>query len=101
MTEYSDERTGDAPVGDQHKELRQKLRSKPSVRQQWVLDAQWSDLPVEVEAQVKEAWQDYELGNDGYIFKYRVGENDYPLIDEWCLQQGVPEDEIVWVHWWW
>lgn len=74
-----------------------------SVAKVTVLDAQWSDCPVEVEAEVKKLWRDYELGNDRYIFKFDIEEyaEDYPLITKWLRMNNVDDSETVWIHWWW
>lgn len=76
----------------------------PSVRKQWVFDVQWSDCPKSVEAEVRESWSDYELGNDRYFWKATVDEElfeIYPRIYYWLRHKGVSEDEKVWIHWWW
>lgn len=75
-----------------------------SVTKVWYFDVQWSDCPVEVEEQVIKAWQDYDLGNDRYIFKCKLDEelfNDYPAIYFWLEHKGVQKGEKVIVHWWW
>ena len=96
--------TADTPIGLDD-EARERLRNKKSVRQQWVLAVQWSDCPVEVEEEVRQAWTDYELGNDNYFFMHTVGgfkgDDKYPLVSEWCRHNGVPDGESVWVSWWW
>lgn len=72
-------------------------------------DVQWSDCPVEIEAIVKQMWQNSELGNDNYIIKttpddvdhHIEDEDDIVLMREWLISQGVGEDEQVIIHWWW
>jgi hypothetical protein len=80
------------------------LPSNDSISKVWFLDAQWSDLPQEIEDEVRQLWKDYELGNDNYIAKREVNDelfNDYPRIYFWCKHKGIPEGETVIIHWWW
>ena len=79
--------------------------ASPSVRQQTVLDVQWSDCPDFVEKEVREMWQsDDRLHNDVCINKVYVDEemlSEYPNIYYWLKHNKVPEDTSVWIHWWW
>lgn len=80
------------------------LQHKNSVKKVWFLDAQWSDLPVEIEDEVRQIWKECGLGNDNYICKRTVDDElfeDYPKIYLWCRYKGIPEDEDVIIHWWW
>lgn len=75
-----------------------------SVTKVWYFDVQWSDCPVEVEEQVIQVWEDYELGNDRYMFKCNLDEElfeEYPAIYFWLEHKGVQKGEKVIVHWWW
>lgn len=81
---------------------------RKAFRKQLVLDAQWSDCPIEVEEDVRKIWATYELGNDDYIFKYRIGEhvykngaNEFPVLEQYLREQGAGVGETVWIHWWW
>lgn len=38
-----------------------------ALRKEWFLDAQWTDLPVEVENDIKRLWRARKLGNDDYM----------------------------------
>ena len=95
----------------------------------WVLDAQLTTCPVEVENQVKDLWILMELGNDNYVYKTSIrdledveddgleiskvvvdvaGNYDRKmmpvktdLIVEYLRAQGVGDDERVFIHWWW
>lgn len=81
-----------------------KVKSRDSVRKVWFFDAQWSDLPEEIEEEVRHLWTNYELGNDNYIVKRKLDEDlfeDYPKIYLWCKYKGVQEGEQVIIHWWW
>lgn len=98
----------------------------PALTKQWVLDAQWTDCPLDVEAVVKDLWRYHELGNDKYMLRSSInslrelvaaGEevNKFdevkrewgytpivvqPLID-YLIEKGIPEDEVIIIHWWW
>lgn len=102
-----------------------------SVKSVLVFDVQWSDCPVEVEDQVKDLWRLFELGNDNYIFKTEITElevleKNKVLVEKWnwrptkegqkgwveepiktdlivkyLREQGVEDDDTIWIHWWW
>lgn len=75
-----------------------------SVSKVWYFDAQWSDCPDEVEAEVQQIWKDYDLGNDHYMFKTTLDEGlfeSYPRVYFWLEYKGVQKGEEVIVHWWW
>lgn len=97
---------------------------KRGVRKAWFLDAQWSDCPVEVENEVRLLWQVYELVNDNSMIKTSIV--DLLVIDEdektskdfvngewievsvstkaivqYLREQGVGDNELVIIHWWW
>lgn len=81
-----------------------KVSAAASVRKVWFFDAQWSDLPKEVEDEVRHLWKDYELGNDNYMVKRELDDElfeDYPKIYLWCKYRGVQEGEQIIIHWWW
>jgi len=46
----------------------------PALTKQWVLDAQWTDCPTEVEAAVKHLWRRYELRNDHCMLRLSVND---------------------------
>jgi hypothetical protein len=101
------------------------------VKKVWMLDAQWSTCPVEVENEVKELWRYWELGNDDYMARRSINdllemkENGFTverwywgekreeqlgwvkepgsvdIIIQYLREQGVPDDEDVIIHWWW
>lgn len=99
-------------------------RDVPALQKQWVLNAQWTDIPEEVEAQVQALWRFKEFGNDHYIFIGSIddlvdlGFNE-PLVEEWIdgswkqvplktdllveylKGKGVLDNETVYIHWWW
>lgn len=102
--------------------------TKLGVRKVWLLDAQWSTCPIEVENQVRVLWRFGELGNDKYIFKTTIEEllefqdnpEDYtceqwndekrkweekPIttdaIVQYLREMGVGDNEQVLIHWWW
>lgn len=94
------------------------------VRKVWLLDAQWSTCPVEVENQVKDLWRWAELGNDQYMYKTTIDglielQAMEEKIEQWSgskwvkatlktnaiiqylREMGVGENEKVIIHWWW
>lgn len=79
-------------------------QDKPSVRKVWFFDVQWSDCPEFVEEEVILLWRKYKLGNDCYIFKFKVDSADalaYPYINGWLKHKGVKDEELVIIHYWW
>ena len=81
-----------------------------AIRQQWVLDIQWSDAPEEVYKEARQLWKDQDmLRNDVCFWKFqdddwyeaREGTYPYPAIAKLILESAIPEDEEVWIHWWW
>jgi hypothetical protein len=98
----------------------------PAVRKAWVLDAQWSDCPVEIEKIVRQLWRLNELGNDRYLLKMSIDDMeeghdegdtsevwkgmpdgwqqekiDYVKLAAYLRSKGVADDDVVWFHWWW
>jgi hypothetical protein len=80
-----------------------------SLRKQWVLDIQWSDMEEELGKEARQMWiDDDRLRNDVCISKFseddwysvQAGTYPYPKIGEY-ITQHVPIDEEVWIHWWW
>lgn len=95
---------------------------------QWVLNAQWTDCPKEVQKEVKLLWRLYENGNDRYIIKTTVAnlekknQDAGKLVDifdeiegkrkmvpvttnailQYLSENGItdPEEEII-IHYWW
>lgn len=82
----------------------------PGIKKVWMLDAQWSTCPTEVETQVKQLWHLYDnLGNDHSMLKLTIMDleeihsKEFPtdLIIEYLRANDVPETEMVIIHWWW
>jgi hypothetical protein len=96
----------------------------PALKRQWVLDAQWTDCPPEVEKDIQALWRYHELGNDHYMLRLSVKDlqglegceveewdneavkwKQVPLetnsLQAYILAKGIPEDEDVILHWWW
>ncbi len=46
----------------------------PALKKQWVLDAQWTDCPEDVETVIKHLWRYYELGNDNYMLRRSIND---------------------------
>jgi hypothetical protein len=94
-----------------------------AVRRDWILDAQWSDCPIEVEDDIRRLWRFEELGNDNFILKRSISDflkmldQDFEEWDEvqmkWIkqpfkldylidyLRQNLADDEKIFIHWWW
>jgi hypothetical protein len=96
-------------------------------RKVWLLDAQWSTCPVEVEQQVKDLWRLFECGNDKYIIKTCLEdlENEYqdseverfnektskwekgPLKTDLIVkyirevEPAINKKDLILIHWWW
>lgn len=103
------------------------IKPAEAVRKAWILDAQWSDCPVEIEDIVRQLWRMNELGNDRYILKLSIEdmvENyadeaeaevwqneeprgwvnqkiDFVTLAAYLRSKGIKDDEDVWIHWWW
>lgn len=94
------------------------------LRKVWLLDAQWSTCPIEVENQVKDLWRLWKLGNDQSIIKTSVIElleleeatveswnaekvawEEKPLdvtyIIQYIREHGIADDDLVIIQWWW
>lgn len=71
-----------------------------AIQQRTIFEVQWTDCPVEVEAEVKQLWRDQSLGNDYYYAEWDDEEmcEDYPVISRYLRKHGVKECLI---HWWW
>lgn len=75
-------------------------------RKVWLLDAQWSDCPIEVENEVKDLWDDYECGNDKYVIKSSLSlliEQKRLVLVQYVQEQcpNIEENELILIHWWW
>lgn len=98
--------------------------TKEGVRKVWLLDAQWSTCPIEVQDQVKQLWRYYENGNDRYIINTTIEYLDelaaedievedrvdgkwqkVPIkvnaIVQYLEEMGVGRSDQVLIHWWW
>lgn len=102
MNHYSGKTTSQNPADPKF----WKIPAPPAIRQVTLFDVQWTDCPVEVEAEVQRLWREYELGNDTSYFSWDRTKDPsggslaerYPLIDEYLMSKGVSECLI---HWWW
>ena len=102
-----------------------------ALKQQWVLDAQWTDCPEDVVADVERLWRYRDLGNDNYMLRQSIKDLEEwnqgdRQVDEWFWGEtaeeqkgwvpvplkiaaligylraaGLPEDEEIIIHWWW
>lgn len=106
------------------------FRYNPALHKMWVLDAQWTDIPPEVEEVVKNLWRYHELGNDRYMLRQSIEDlletNEGFVCDQWLWgktpeeqlgwvptpssllplveylrEKGIPDDEQIIIHWWW
>lgn len=90
-----------------------------------LIEAQWTNMPVEVETAVVAAWHYLEYGNDIYYWKTSLESirdlgkegrcvdrdfngkqwietpNDLGYLIQWLEEQGVEENEKLLIHWWW
>lgn len=93
----------------------QKVNNK-AFNQYWVLDAQWTDCPEEVEEQVRSLWKYFELGNDNFMWRGTLkslvdldgemgGYLKEPMkldkLIDYAREQGREDDETFIIHWWW
>mgnify|MGYP005831310545 CR=1 FL=1 len=108
----------------------QKVNNK-AFNQYWVLDAQWTDCPEEVEEQVESLWRYFELGNENFMWRGTLNSlisllNEGAEVDTWvwgetdeekkgwvkkpikldklidyAREQGREDDETFIIHWWW
>ncbi len=71
----------------------------PSITEETVFHAQWSECPIEVYREVQKLWSDSELGNDYYYLGWESEEmgEDYPIIDEYLKSKNVTKCLI---HYW-
>lgn len=64
-----------------------------------IFDVQWSNTPEPVVEEVKQLWQDLELGNDTHYWAWDGEEwDDYPLIREYLQSRGI---NTCLIHYWW
>lgn len=97
---------------------------KPALHKMWVLDAQWTDCPLDVYQIIRRLWTVHNLGNDVYILRRSIDDlleledlfteewdnqkreyvteplDIYPLI-KYLRDKGIPDDEDIIIHWWW
>ena len=69
----------------------------------WVLYLIWHDLPIQVEEEVCQLWEDEELVNYDCYAIFRDSNSSksdtYPLIAEWLKRKGIPDEVSVWIRW--
>jgi hypothetical protein len=72
----------------------------PALSQKWVLEAQLTDLPKDVQAEVIKIWRDNDFGNDVYYFSWAADwcDESYPIIAKYLAERNVTECLI---HYWW
>lgn len=128
MTEYSGRTTSHAHKSDSWKNA--DVSGSPSaIQQKTVFEVQWTDCPVEVEAEVRHLWRWMELGNDNFYFSWDreegycldLSDKSAPprpegVTDEQAEEEGVAIrilypliDEFLMsrgvkeclIHWWW
>ena len=103
----------------------------PALKQQWVLDATWTNCPLEVKQDIQALWRFHELGNDNYMLRRsisdllelndqgfevehwddtlyaekKIGWHKIPLrvdnLIRYLKDSGLKEDEQVILHYWW
>lgn len=79
--------------------------NEPALTKVWVLNAQWTNCPIEVEDEVRKIWVNSDLGNDTSIYKTTLQEliYDYPIIAQYIIEQNldIQEKDLLFIHWWW
>ena len=71
-----------------------------------VVDSVYDTLPEEALNDLREAWADYEIGNDWYYLRadYIIDANaeigEYPSLAKW-LTETFDDPEAVLLHFWW
>lgn len=95
------------------KDLEEDLKERPtpdkedheSVTKKWFFDVQTPNCPEFVKDEVIDLWQEYDLGNDNYIFYiHSFGVNifeEYPKIYFWLKHKGVKDGDEVIIYYWW
>lgn len=80
---------------------------KKGFRKVWLLDAQWTDCPIEVMEQVSDMWHDDDrLHNDVCVISADLSfllENERFIVAQYVLEQcpDIQEDELILIHYWW
>lgn len=105
--------------------------NKPALHKMWVLDAQWTDLPKDIEDIISNLWGYHGLGNDNYMLRRSINnfvdqEKDGFECEQWfwgetqeeqkgwvvsscslqplidyLREKEIPDDEEIIIHWWW
>ena len=70
-----------------------------------VFETQNTNCPIEVVAEVKQLWRDYEAGNDFYYIPFDASDDsdlqdDYPIVYKYLRSRGVTDMNVL-IHWWW
>jgi len=77
------------------------LPTPPALSQVWLLEAQWSDIPKDVQDEVKKIWRENNYGNDYYYFVWdKIWDDDeqYPALAKYLSERNVTKCLI---HYWW
>ena len=80
------------------------VKPPESVSKQWVFEAQSTDTPEDVVAEVRKLWSGNGLGNDFFVYRTELDEElfeEYPKIYFWLKYNDVKENEKVIIHYWW
>lgn len=74
--------------------------AKSAIQTQTIFEAQWSDCPIEVCAEVEKLWEDHEYGNDSCYFPWEMMKNEdsYPITAEYLKSKNITNCLI---HYWW
>lgn len=88
-----------------------KFDDKPALQKRWVLEAQWSDCPIEIEEIVGELWSVAGLRNDNNVYittieglleeEYRIDESSRKMLVDYLRETGVQDGETVYIYYWW
>lgn len=75
--------------------------NSPAISLVTVLEATWTDCPLEVQNEIRVLWRDNEFGNDNNYYSWFGDEDEarqYPEIDRYLTAHGVTKCLI---HYWW
>lgn len=75
-----------------------------AIRLTYILEAQWTKCPIEVEKEVKKLWKDNEYGNDYFYHTWSWDDeytSNYPIITQYLKEQGIDSSKKILIHWWW
>jgi hypothetical protein len=89
----------------------QLFNTAPALTQQWVLEATWTDIPDDVNYEIRDIWENQEFGNDDYYYQWSDADKEgpwygegkllkemYPKLASYLAERDVSSCLI---HYWW